>query len=251
MQLDGKLAVITGAATGIGRTTALLFAREGAKVVVGDLNEEEARKTVESIEAENGEAHFVHTDVSRAEDVEALMESAAKFMGGIDVIVNNAGAQRSGPVTEFEESDWDLLMAVNPKSCFFGAKYGVPYLRERGGGSIVNMASLAGLKGGPGMTAYSASKGAIVAFTTALAAELAPDRIRVNCMCPGWIDTPFNQPAIDFMGGRANQEEIVEQSVPLGRQGSPDEIAPGILFLASDASSYMTGQAMSIDGGVA
>lgn len=250
MQLDGKLAVITGAATGIGRTTALLFAREGAQVVVGDLNEEEARKTVESIEAENGEARFVRTDVSRAEDVEALMESAAKFMGGIDVIVNNAGAQRSGPVTEFEESDWDLLMAVNPKSCFLGAKYGVPYLRERGRGSIVNMASLAGLKGGPGMTAYSASKGAIVAFTTALAAELAPDRIRVNCMCPGWIDTPFNQPAIDFMGGRANQDEVVEQSVPLGRQGSPDEIAPGILFLASDASSYMTGQAMSIDGGV-
>ena len=250
MQLDGKLAVITGAATGIGRTTALLFAREGAQVVVGDLNEEEARKTVESIEAENGVVRFVRTDVSHAEDVEALMEAAAEFMGGIDVIVNNAGAQRSGLVTEFEESDWDLLMAVNPKSCFLGAKYGVPYLRERGGGSIVNMASLAGLKGGPGMTAYSASKGAIVAFTTALAAELAPDRIRVNCMCPGWIDTPFNQPAIDFMGGRTNQDEIVEQSVPLGRQGSPEEIAPGILFLASDASSYMTGQAMSIDGGV-
>ncbi len=251
MQLDGKSAVITGAATGIGRTTALLFAREGAQVVVGDLNEEEARKTIEGIEAGNGEARFVRTDVSRAEDVEALMEEAAGFMGGIDIIVNNAGAQRSGLVTEFEESDWDLLMAVNPKSCFFGAKYGVPYLRERGGGSIVNMASLAGLKGGPGMTAYSASKGAIVAFTTALAAELAPDRIRVNCMCPGWIDTPFNQPAIDFMGGRTNQDEVVEQSVPLGRQGSPEEIAPGILFLASDASSYMTGQAMSIDGGVA
>ena len=185
MQLDGKSAVITGAATGIGRTTALLFAREGAQVVVGDLNEEEARKTIEGIEAGNGEARFVRTDVSRAEDVEALMEEAAGFMGGIDIIVNNAGAQRSGLVTEFEESDWDLLMAVNPKSCFFGAKYGVPHLRERGGGSIVNMASLAGLKGGPGMTAYSASKGAIVAFTTALAAELAPDRIRVNCMCPG------------------------------------------------------------------
>ena len=251
MQLDGKSAVITGAATGIGRTTALLFAREGAHVIVGDLNEEEARRTIEGIEAGNGEAQFVRTDVSRAEDVEALMEEAAGFMGGIDIIVNNAGAQRSGLVTEFEESDWDLLMAVNPKSCFFGAKYGVPYLRERGGGSIVNMASLAGLKGGPGMTAYSASKGAIVAFTTALAAELAPDRIRVNCMCPGWIDTPFNQPAIDFMGGRTNQDEVVEQSVPLGRQGSPEEIAPGILFLASDASSYMTGQAMSIDGGVA
>ena len=126
----------------------------------------------------------------------------------------------------------------------------MPYLRLRGGGAIVNVASLAGLKGGPGMTAYSASKGAIVAFTKALAAELAPDTIRVNAMCPGWIDTPFNQPAIDFMGGREAQEAVVRQIVPLQRQGTPDEIAAGILFLASDASSYMTGQALVIDGGV-
>ena len=252
MQLEGKLAVITGAATGIGRVTALLFAREGARVVVGDLNEEGAQETVDTVNAENGgeRARFVRTDVSRVEDMQALMGGAAEFMGGIDIIVNNAGAQRSGKVTEFEESDWDLLMQVNPKSCFFGAKYGVPYLRERGGGSIVNMASLAGLKGGPGMTAYSASKGAIVAFTKALAAEVAPDRIRVNCVCPGWIDTPFNQPAIDFMGGRSTQDELVNTVVPLQRQGTPDEIAPGMLFLASDASSYMTGQALSIDGGV-
>src|SRR4051794_14717337 len=186
MQLEGKLAVITGAATGIGRATALLFAREGARVVVGDLNEEGAQETVDTVNAENGgeRARFVRTDVSSAQDMQALMGGAAEFMGGIDVIVNNAGAQRSGSVTEFEESDWDLLMQVNPKSCFFGAKYGVPHLRERGGGAIVNMASLAGLKGGPGMTAYSASKGAIVAFTKALAAEVAPDCIRVNCVCP-------------------------------------------------------------------
>jgi len=141
-------------------------------------------------------------------------------------------------------------MSVNPKSCFLGAKYGVPYLRERGGGSIVNMSSIAGLKGGPGMTAYSASKGAVVAFTKALAAELAPDNIRVNCVCPGWIDTPFNQPAIEFMGGREEQEEMVQQTVPLQRQGIPEEIAPGILYLASDASSYMTGKELVIDGGL-
>lgn len=250
MDLDGKLAVITGAATGIGRVTAQLFAREGAQVVIADTNEGEAQRTVGSINDEGGSARFVRTDVSRAEDMQALMDTAAEQMGGIDVIVNNAGAQRSGAVTDFEESEWDLLMRVNPKSCFLSAKYSVPHLRERGGGSIVNVASLAGLKGGPGMTAYSASKGAIIAFSKALASELAPDRIRVNAMCPGWIDTPFNQPAIEFMGGRAEQEEVVRQIVPLQRQGTPEEIAPGILFLASEASSYMTGQALTVDGGV-
>ena len=249
MQLRGKVAIITGAATGIGRATALLFAREGASVVVADINEDDAQRTVADIKGEGAGAQFVRADVSEAEDVKALMERAVEEMGGIDVIVNNAGAQRSGAVTEFEESEWDLLMHVNPRSCFLGAKYGVPYLRERGGGSIVNVSSLAGLKGGPGMTAYSASKGAIIAFTRALAEELAPDNIRANSVCPGWIDTPFNEPAIEFMGGRTQQEEMVKQTVPLKRQGTPEEIAPGILYLASDASSYMTGQELVIDGG--
>jgi NAD(P)-dependent dehydrogenase (short-subunit alcohol dehydrogenase family) len=249
MQLEGKVAIITGAATGIGRATALLFAGEGASVVIADVNEDDAQRTVANIEDEGGSARFVQADVSEAEDVQALMERAAEEMSGIDVIVNNAGAQRSGAVTEFEESEWDLLMRVNPRSCFLGAKYGVPHLRERGGGSIVNVSSLAGLKGGPGMTAYSASKGAIIAFTRALAEELAPDNIRANSVCPGWIDTPFNEPAIEFMGGRAQQEEMVQQTVPLKRQGTPEEIAPGILYLASDASSYVTGQELVIDGG--
>ena len=249
MQLEGKVAIITGAATGIGRATALLFAEEGASVIIADVNEDDAQRTVANIEDEGGSARFVQADVSEAEDVQALMERAAEEMGGIDVIVNNAGAQRSGVVTEFEESEWDLLMRVNPRSCFLGAKYGVPCLRERGGGSIVNVSSLAGLKGGPGMTAYSASKGAIIAFTRALAEELAPDNIRAYSVCPGWIDTPFNEPAIEFMGGRAQQEEMVQQTVPLKRQGTPEEIAPGILYLASDASSYVTGQELVIDGG--
>ena len=249
MQLQDKVAIITGAATGIGRATALLFAKEGASVVVADINEDDAQRTVADIEDKGGSARFVQTDVSEAEDVQALMERSAEEMDGIDVIVNNAGAQRSGAVTEFEESEWDLLMRVNPRSCFLGAKYGVPYLRERGGGSIVNVSSLAGLKGGPGMTAYSASKGAIIAFTRALAEELAPDNIRANSVCPGWIDTPFNEPAIEFMGGRVQQEEMVQQTVPLKRQGRPEEIAPGILYLASAASSYVTGQELVIDGG--
>lgn len=250
MQLEGKLTVITGAATGIGRATARLFAREGAQVVVADINDDEAQKTVEGIKGENGEAHFVRTDVSRAEDMEALMKAAAELMGGIDVIVNQAGALRSGLVTDFDESDWDLLMRVNPRSCFLGAKYGVPYLKDRGGGSIVNTSSLAGLKGGPGLTGYAASKGAIVAFTKALAAELAADGIRVNCICPGLIDTPFNQPFIDFLGGHEELESSFVSTIPLQRQGTPEEIAAGIAFLASEASSYMTSQVLTIDGGI-
>lgn len=250
MQMQGRRVVITGAASGIGRETALVLAREGAAVVIGDINEAGAAATAADIEAVGGRAWAVGTDVTSAAEMERLMASAAERMRGIDTIINNAGVQRSGRVDAFAEADWDLLMEVNPKSCFLGVKYGVPYLRAAGGGAIVNTASLAGLKGGPGMTAYSASKGAIVAFTKALAAELAPDGIRVNAMCPGWIDTPFNQPAIEFMGGRAAQEAVVARIVPLGRQGTPAEIAAGMLYLASDASSYLTGQALVIDGGV-
>jgi NAD(P)-dependent dehydrogenase (short-subunit alcohol dehydrogenase family) len=250
MQLQGKRAIVTGAATGIGAVTARLFAQEGAGVVVADVNEDAGRRTVEEIRDGGGTAHFVRTDVTRESDVEALIENGAEALGGLDVLFNNAGAQRSGPITEFDQEQWDLLMAVNPRSCFFGVKHAVPLLRQSGGGSIINMASLAAVKGGAGLTAYSASKGAIVAFTKALAAELAPDNIRVNAVCPGWIDTPFNQPAIDFMGGRAEQDRIVKQIVPLGRQGTPEEIAPIVVYLASDGSSYMTGQALVVDGGV-
>lgn len=248
-RLEGKRVVITGAAANIGKATALLFAAEGASLVVGDIDEQ-AQRTADEAAGRGAKATFVRTDVTSSDDVKQLMDAASEVMGGIDVIVNNAGLQRSGSVTEFTEDDWDALMRVNPRSCFLGAKFGVPHLRRAGGGAIVNTASLAGVKGGPGLTAYSASKGAIVAFTKALAAELAPDRIRVNAICPGWIDTPFNQPAIDFMGGRDKQAEAIEAIVPLNRQGVPGEVATGMVFLASDMSSYMTGQALIIDGGV-
>jgi len=250
MLLEGKRAIVTGAAGGIGAVTAALMAQEGAAVVVADINEEHGEQTVAEIRDKGGQAHFMRTDVTKEGDLKALITRGAELLGGLDTLFNNAGAQRSGAVELFEQADWDLLMAVNPRSCFLAIKHAVPILRDGGGGSIINMASLAGVKGGPGLTAYSASKGAIVGFTKALSAELAPSKIRVNCVCPGWIDTPFNQPAINFMGGREDQERVVKQIVPMGRQGTPDEIAPMVVYLASDGSTYMTGQALVIDGGV-
>lgn len=250
MRLKDRRAVITGAATGIGRATALSLAKEGATLIVADINVAAGKETVELVRQEGVDAHFHETDVSRSADMKRLMSFAVEAMGGIDIIINNAGVQYSGSISTFPEEKWDHLMRVNPRSCYLGAKYGVPHMRESGGGAIVNISSIAGLKGGPGMTAYAASKGAIVAFTTALAAELAPAGIRVNSVCPGWIDTPFNKPAIEFMGGPAKQEALVESGVPMSRQGTPDEIAPAVVYLVSDDSSYMTGQALIIDGGL-
>jgi NAD(P)-dependent dehydrogenase (short-subunit alcohol dehydrogenase family) len=250
-QLVGKRVVMTGGAANIGRATAILLARHGASLVIGDLDTKGAADTVDTVKRDGGVASFVETDVSSEDAVKNLVDVAAERLGGLDVGFFNAGLQRSGAVTDFPVQDWDALFQVNPRHCFLGAKHLTPHLREAGGGVIVFTASLAAVKGGPGMTAYSASKGAIVGFGRALATELAPDHIRVNTICPGWIDTPFNQPAINFMGGREAQERAVAQVVPLGRQGTPEEIASSVLYLASDASSYMTGQVLIVDGGVA
>lgn len=250
-QLAGKRVVMTGGAANIGRATAVLMARHGARLVIGDIDSVGVAETVRQVESAGGEASFVETDVTDAAAMENLVNVAAERLGGLDVGFFNAGLQRSGAVTEFDVEDWDALFRVNPRHCFLGAKYVTPHLAANEGGAIVLTASLAAIKGGPGMTGYSASKGAIVGFGKALAAELAPKGIRVNTICPGWIDTPFNQPAIDFMGGRSAQDQAVHQVVPLDRQGTPEEIAGGVVFLASDASSYMTGQTLIIDGGVA
>ena len=250
-QMVGKRVVMTGGAANIGRAGALLMAAHGAEVVIGDVDVEGAKETVELVRASGGVAEFVETDVTDEDAMAELIAAAASHLGGLDVGFFNAGIQRSGEVTTFATAEWDALFTVNPRHCFLGAKHLTPHLRAAGGGSIVLTSSLAGIKGGPGMTAYSASKGAIVGFGRALAAELAPDGIRVNVLCPGWIDTPFNQPAIDFLGGTEAQTQAVSTIVPLGRQGTPDEIASAVVFLASDASSYVTGQAMIVDGGVA
>ena len=249
-QLVGKRVVMTGGAGYIGRASAILMAQHGASVVIGDLDIEGANETVELITAEGGTAHAVQTDVQSETEIAALVESAADFLGGIDVGFFNAGIQRSGAVEGFSADEWDLMFAINPRHVFLMSKYTVPHLRAAGGGALVLTSSIAGVKGGPGMTAYSASKGAIVGFGRSLSTELARDGIRVNVLCPGWVDTPFNQPAIEFMGGSMAQEAIVRSLVPLGRQAAPEEMAEIVVFLASGMSSYMTNQVVIADGGI-
>ena len=244
-RLQGKRIIITGAVSNIGKEAAKSFVDEGAKVVIGDINEKAGQQTAKEIGA-----HFIKVDVTQEESVSDFVDSAVKELGGLDVLVQNAGLQRLGKVTDLATSDWDAIFAVNSRAHFFGAKYAVPHLRKSGRGSIINTSSLAGKRGGPGTTAYSSSKGAVIAFGTALALELAPDNIRVNTVCPGWVDTAFNEPAISFMGGRASQEEFVKRVVPLQRQGQSSEIAPLFVYLASDESSYLTAQAIIIDGGI-
>jgi len=248
--MTGRRIIMTGGAGNIGREAALLMARHGATVAIGDLDLDGTQETVEMIKGEGGNSFAFKVDVSDEDQVQAFVQSASDAMGGIDGGFFNAGLQRSGRVDSFDVKDWDALFTVNPRHCFLMSKYVTPEVRKAGSGSILMTASLAAVKGGPGMTAYSASKGAIVGFGRALAAELAADQIRVNVLCPGWVDTAFNQPAIDFMGGRGVQDELVSQAVPLGRQAVPEEMADSVVYLLSKASSYMTGQVILVDGGV-
>ena len=246
MEFDGKGVIVTGAATGIGRATSLLFGSEGARVVVVDRSETGA-ETADAITASGGAAAFIRGDVSDPSDVTEMVGEAANYLDGIDVLVNNAGIQRAGLVHEFEEDDWNDVMSINVGSCFLVCKYAVPLLRSRA--SIVNMASVAGLKGASGMSAYGASKGAIISFTKALAVELGPRKIRVNCVCPGMIDTPFNTPFNDFIGGLDERAKRVQSAIPLRREGMTAEVAEAVLFLASKRASYLTGHALVVDGG--
>ncbi|HMJ02874.1 MAG TPA: SDR family NAD(P)-dependent oxidoreductase [Conexibacter sp.] len=248
--MEGRVAIVTGAGAGIGRAAALGLARRGAHVVVVDRDEAAGSDAVSAIGAADGSATFVQADVSSSAEVCALLDEAAAAHGGIDVIVNNAGVQYAGDVVDCTEEEWEQVMAVNARSCFLTAKHGISHLTARGGGAIVNNASLAAVKAAPGLGAYAASKGAIVAFTKTLAAEVAGAGIRVNAVCPGWTNTSFNAPSIAHMGGQAGLDAFVRERIPLGRLAAPEEIAAAIVFLASDEASYMTGQALVVDGGI-
>src|SRR5699024_5604826 len=216
-----KRALFVGGATGIGRACAEDFARNGANVAIADINVDGAKELATELQQHDVKASGIHCDVLQESSITQAVKQAESDMGGIDTVLIFAAMMRTGNVVDFDAELWDTLFATNVRGTFLTAKHTVPALRRAGGGSIITTASLAGLRGAPGMAAYASTKGAVIAFTTTLALELAPDNIRVNSVLPGWIDTPFNNPAIDHMGGAASQAQLVEQIVPLGRQGTP------------------------------
>ena len=245
-RLAGKRIVFIGGVTNIGAAAVRACVAEGGRVFIGDLNATAGA----AIAAELGAAvQFRRLDVTEEADVAAFMTAAAGWLGGIDPLCQNAGYLRAGRIEDFPADEWDRIYAVNIRAQFLGAKYAVPHLKAAGKGSIVNMSSTAGKRGGAGRTAYSSSKGAVIAFGVSLAAELAPFNIRVNTLCPGWIDTEFNRPAIDYIEETMELEALVQSGVPLGRQGTPEEVAPMFVYLISDESSYVTSQSLVIDGG--
>ena len=245
MRLEGKVAIISGAARGMGACEARMFASEGAKVVVGDVLEDEGRRLEEEINETGGEAVFVRLDVTMEEDWRGAVQAAVERFGAPNVLVNNAAILRTGKVLETTEEAWDSVMDVNAKGVFLGTKAAIPEMRRAGGGSIVNISSAAGLVGSRQNAAYHASKGAVRIFTKAAAVQYAQDNIRVNSVHPGPIDTAML--AVSYADAAARAARVRE--VPLGRIGRPEEIAFGVLYLASDESSYVTGSELVIDGG--
>jgi len=248
MRLANKVTIITGASSGIGRSAAYLFAREGAKItVVANINVAGGEETVATIKANGGEAIFVQTDVSVASEVENLIKVTKDKFGKIDILLNNAGMWGSTaetPVDDMDESFWDQIYAVNVKGIFLTTKYVVPEMKKVGGGVIINIASLAGIRpGGPRNAAYMSSKGAANALTKALAIELAPYNIRVNCVNPILTDTPM----LKLLSEEAKKAFI--SIVPLGRVAKPEDVAYAALYLASEESAMLTGSSINVDGG--
>jgi len=250
-RIDGKVALITGAASGIGEATAELFAREGAKVMLADVQDDLGRQVVERIRAAGGTAEYVRCDVSVGEDVGGMVRATMESFGRLDVLYNNAGIGRGGAITEIAEEDWDLVVDVDLKSVYLGCKYAIPEMQKTGGGSIISTASIAGLRGSPTLHAYSAAKAGVINLTRSIAGEVGGYGIRVNCICPGIIVTPiWGQIGVLSEEQRQGLFQAMGQRVLLQRVGMPEDIARGALFLASDDSSYITGHALVIDGGL-
>ena len=248
-RLPDKVALITGAASGIGRATALLFAREGAQVVAIDVNDSEGEQTVQMILEEGGRALYIHADVSRASDCETMVSEAESAFGKLDVLFNNAGIMdsRDDDAVNTSEEVWDLTMQINLKGVYLGCKYGIPALRRNGGGSIINTASFVALLGAATpQLAYTASKGGVLAMTRELAVVHARENIRVNALCPGPLHTEMLMKFLDTE--EKKQRRLVH--VPLGRFGQAQEMAQAALYLASDESSYVTGSEFTVDGGI-
>jgi NAD(P)-dependent dehydrogenase (short-subunit alcohol dehydrogenase family) len=247
--LTGKRVFITGGASGIGRATALLLAREGAAVAVVDLEEAGGQAVAQTIVNQGGQAIFVHCDVTQAVDCQRAVQRTVDELGGLDILFNNAGIIRRATVIDTTEEEWDRVMAVNVKAIFLLSKYAIPIMEQAGGGTIVNTASGWGLVGGARAVSYCASKGAVVNMTRAMAIDHGPQNIRVNCICPGDTDTSMLRNEARQLG--ASDEMFLAEAAgrPLGRIGRPGEIAQAVLYLASDASSFVTGATLVVDGG--
>jgi NAD(P)-dependent dehydrogenase (short-subunit alcohol dehydrogenase family) len=250
MRLAGKVAIVTGAAMGIGRATAALFAREGAKVVVADIDTAKGEETVQQIRAEGGEALFVRTDVGRDEDVERLVRTAVERYGKLDVLHNNVGVAIGGAVTETPPESWHRVLDINLGGVYRGCRFAIPEMIRNGGGSIINTASVQGMVGFPGWAGYAASKGGIIALTRQMAIEYAKHRVRVNCICPGTIRTPMLDEVLEKAPDPDALLRAWAEAHPIGRFGLPEDIAYAALYLASDESSFITGHALVVDGGV-
>ena len=246
-QLDGKVALITGAGSGIGRASALAFAREGAKVAVADIVVEGGEETVRMVKEAGGEAFFIRVDVSNAADVEAMVNTVVDTYGRIDCAYNNAGIEgRLASTDEYPEDVFDKVIDINLTGVWLCMKYELPHMLKQGGGAIVNTASGAGLIGVSGMSAYVASKHGVVGLTKTAALEYAKSGIRVNAVCPGLIQTPMVE---RITAERPQLGEALVAAEPVGRTGKPEEIAESVVWLSSDAASFVTGHAMSVDGG--
>ncbi len=245
----GKAAVVTGAGHGIGRATAQRFGRDGARVVLIDVDEATLSATVAELAGDGIDAHGVVADITEEAQVENAVAQALELAGRIDILHNNAGRLRAGSVVDVTVEEWDRTFAVNVRGMFLVSRNVIPAMLAAGGGAIVNTASTSGLVGEVGIAAYNASKGAVINFTRQLAAEYARDGIRVNCVCPGWIPTGFNDPVLEGLSDQEVQA-MVDATVPMGRQGLPEEIASAVCFLASDDASYTTGHALVVDGGL-
>ena len=245
-ELSGKVAIITGAASGIGKAATMLFAKEGAHVVLADLNVK-AGEEVAAAASASTRCVFQRTDVSQEADIAALVKRALDEFGGLDIMYNNAGIGGAvGPLAEIGVEDWDKTQAVCLRGVFLGIKHSVKPMRARGGGAIVSTASIAGVWGYPNLHAYCAAKAGVVNLTRSAALEFAADNIRVNCIAPGGISTPI------VYGGEANKkamEERLKRGQPIQRAGQPEDIAQAVLFLASEKSSFVTGQTLVVDGG--
>ncbi|MEQ8357563.1 MAG: glucose 1-dehydrogenase [Kiloniellaceae bacterium] len=249
MRLQGKVAVVTGAGSGFGAGIARLFAAEGGRVVLADINGEAAEAVAAEIDQAGGAATGMRADVTDRADVAAMMRAALDTFGRLDVLVNNAGvAHRNKPMTEVTEEEFDLIYAVNVKAIYLAALEAIPLLRAQGGGCIINTSSTAALRPRPGLTVYNSSKGAVNVMTKSMAVELAPDNIRVNAICPVIGETALME---TFMGVKDTPENRrkFEATIPLGRFSTPKDIAHAAAFLASDEAAFLTGVTLAVDGG--